>query len=264
MIHPTAIVAETAQLEEGVQVGAYAIVEDDVTIGEGSVLEAHAIVKRGSRIGKSVTVGHFATIGALPQDLSFDANTESYVVVGDHCVFREGVTVSRATQPTESTRLGTGCFLMAESHVGHDCDVGNDVIMANGSLLAGHVSVGDNVFFGGLGAVHQFCRIGEGVMYGGQSAATKDVPPFTKFDGRNTLFGLNLVGLRRRGHSRESIQALQQCYRQIFSEPGNLKKTAAAMLEGAFGSIEETRRFLAFFLTGDRGFARPSQGAKQR
>ena len=205
MIHETAVVSEDAVVGEGVEIGPYAIVEEDVEIGAGSKIAAHAILRSGARIGASVTIESFAVIAGLPQDLSFDPSTKTYVRIGDRTTVREGSTINRATKEGEATREGEDCFLMAVTHLGHDCKIGNRVIIGNNSLLGGFVSVDDFAFLGGNSGIHQFCRIGKGVMFGGDSTATQDVPPFTMIAGRNELFGLNVVGLRRRGVSREGI-----------------------------------------------------------
>ncbi|EDY83354.1 acyl-(acyl-carrier-protein)--UDP-N-acetylglucosamine O-acyltransferase [Verrucomicrobiia bacterium DG1235] len=260
-IHATAIVSAEARIGEGVEIGPYAIVEGDVEIGEGSRLEAHAVLRDGARIGKSVTVGNFAVIAGLPQDLSFDPSVRTYARIGDETTLREGVTVNRSTREGGATEVGSHCFVMAAAHVGHDSLVGKKVVIGNASLLAGHVSVGDFAFLGGCSGIHQFCRVGEGVMFGGQSTATMDVAPFTIFAERNALFGLNLIGLRRRGVSKEAIAALQQCYRRVFLGAGNMRTLAAEILGEGADDFAETRRFLEFFAGGKRGFAKPGRGA---
>jgi len=260
-IHPTAIVSTEAKLADDVLVGAYAIVEGDVEIGAGSKLESHAIVKDGAIIGARVTVGNFAVISGLPQDLSFDPATRSFVRIGDGTTIREGATINRATQEGKATVVGQNCFVMAEAHVGHDCQVGSEVVIGNASLLGGHVQVGERCFLGGSAGIHQFCRIGEGVMFGGQSTATMDVAPFTMFAERNALFGLNLVGLRRRGFSKETISILQRCYRSVFLGTGNVRRLARELLDGEYGECAEARRFLEFFGSGTRGFAMPGRSA---
>ncbi|MBK1876354.1 acyl-ACP--UDP-N-acetylglucosamine O-acyltransferase [Pelagicoccus mobilis] len=260
-IHPTAIVSSEAKIAPDVVIGAYAIVEGSVEIGAGSRLESHSIVKEGARLGEGVTIGNFAVISGLPQDLSFDASTPTIARIGKGTTVREGVTVNRATKEGKETVVGEDCFLMAEAHVGHDCQVGSNVVIGNSSLLGGHVFVGDRTFIGGGAAVHQFCRVGEGVMFGGQSTTTMDVAPFTMFAERNALFGLNLVGLRRRGFSRDTIAMLQRCYRSVFMGTGNVRRLAEELLAGEYGEREETRRFLEFFAGGSRGFAKPGRGA---
>ncbi len=261
-IHSSAIVSSEAKIGEDVEIGPYAIVEGDVEIGSGSKLEAHAVLKEGARIGNSVTVGNFAVVAGLPQDLSFDASVRTFASVGDNTTLREGVTINRATKPGGATVVGANCFVMAEAHVGHDSVVGNRVVIGNASLLGGHVSVGDNAFLGGCSGIHQFCRIGESVMFGGQSTATMDVAPFTIFAERNALFGLNLVGLRRRGFSKETIAELQRCYRRVFLGTGNMRVLVAALKDERSDFSPEAMRFLEFFEGGKRGFATPGRSSK--
>ena len=258
MIHQTAIVASDAEIADDVEIGPFAIVEEGVSIGAGSRIAGHAILKRGARIGDSVTIESFCIIAGLPQDLSFDPETETYARIGDRTVIREGSTINRATQQGGSTAIGEDCYLMANAHLGHDCQVGNRVVIANNSLLGGFVTVGDNAFLGGAFGVHQFCRIGEGTMCGGNSTATVDVPPFTMFAERNALFGLNLVGLRRRGHSRDAIKALKECFGEVYSQRVKFKEFAAKLeTDERFAAFEECRTFLSFFREGARGFAQP-------
>ncbi len=257
MIHETAIVSSKAKLGSDVEIGPYAIIEENVEIGDRGKIAGHAILKSGTRIGKSVTVESFCIIGGLPQDLGFDANTETYATIGDRSVIREGSTINRASTAGGSTIVGEDCFLMAVTHLGHDCRVGDRVVIGNNSLLAGHVSVGDDAFLGGDSGIHQFCRIGEGVMFGGDSTATVDVPPYTMLVERNTLFGLNLVGLRRRKHDPEAVKALKRCYREVLGSVSGLQSTAKQLLDTSVVDFHECRSFLEFFLSGDRGFARP-------
>lgn len=261
-IHPSAVVSSEAKIGEGVEIGPFAIVEADVEIGAGSKLDAHAVLKDGARIGKSVTVGNFAVVAGLPQDLSFDPNLRTFAAIGDHSTLREGVTINRATQEGGSTVVGEHCFVMAEAHVGHDSVVGNHVVVGNASLLGGYVSVGDNAFLGGCSGIHQFCRVGESVMFGGQSTATMDVAPFTIFAERNALFGLNLIGLRRRGFSRETITELQSCYRKVFLGTGNMRTLAADLRAEGEELSPDAIRFLDFFAGGKRGFATPGRASK--
>lgn len=260
-IHPTAIIAASALIPEEIEIGPYVIVEDGVSIGAGSVLESHSIARKGSRIGKSVTVGNFAVVAGPPQDLSFDPKIDSYAVIGDGSVLREGATVHRSTREGEATKVGQGCFIMANAHVGHDCVVGDKVVLANGALLAGHVSVGSFCFLGGTCAIHQHCRIGEGVMIGGLARVRLDVAPYTMASEDNSLFGLNLVGLRRRGVSREAISMLQKCYRKVFLGTGSVRAIAEEALRDGWGELPEPRRFLEFFADGKRGFTKPGRNS---
>jgi UDP-N-acetylglucosamine acyltransferase len=201
-------------------------------------------------------------IGGDPQSLTFDSATKSRVVIGDRVRIREGCTVSRGSSDGTHTTIGNDCFLMAQAHVAHDCQVGNDVVIANNVMLAGHVTVGANVFIGGGAGIHQFCRIGMYAMVGGNASISADVPPYVMAAERNTVHGLNLVGLRRGGYERSDLADLKKCYRAVYFGGGNLKKKAAeAVREHEFGSTATGARFLAFFEHGKRGFIQASKDA---
>jgi len=213
-------------------------------------------------LGEGVVVHPFAVIGGDPQDLSFDANTQSGVRVAARTVIREHVTISRATRSGASTEIGSDCFLMATCHVAHDCHIGDRVVIANAVLLGGHIQVGDRAFLGGGAVIHQFCRIGESAMIGGGARISRDVAPYTLATERNAMIGLNLVGLRRRGFPREVVDEIKRAYRQVNTPVGNLRQIAAAALQrGELGSAE-ARNFLQFFAGGRRGFVRSRRGAE--
>ncbi|HEY8995636.1 MAG TPA: acyl-ACP--UDP-N-acetylglucosamine O-acyltransferase [Lacunisphaera sp.] len=240
-IHPTAIVEEGAQL------------------GSGCVIHPHAIIKRGTVLGDGVAVHPFAVVGGDPNFLKFDPATVSGVRIGAGTVVREHATINRSIYAGKDTVVGARCYLMANAHVGHDCTVGDDVVLATNIMLGGHVDVGSFTFFGGGAGAHQFCRIGEGVMIAGLARITQDLAPFLLVAERNEVSGLNLVGLKRRGVSREAIGELKDCYRAAFAG-GDPRKLAAARLAVGVRSAE-ARRFLEFFAGGKRGFARPDVGA---
>jgi UDP-N-acetylglucosamine acyltransferase len=241
MIHPTAII------------------EDGATLGAGCIVHAHAHITRHCVLGAGVVVHPFAVIGGDPQDLGFDPTRVSGVVVGDRTVLREYVTINRATRAGTSTSVGADCFLMAASHVAHDGRVGNNVILANSVLLAGHVEVGDRAFIGGGAAMHQFCRIGAGAMIGGLSRITRDVAPFVMASERDEVAGLNVVGLRRRGLPATTLAEIKAAYRTVFAPTGNLRERAReALASGDYPSAEATL-FLRFFEGGKRGFVRPER-----
>jgi len=234
-----------------------AIVEEGVELGAGCVIEAYAIIKRHSVLGDGVKVHPFAIIGGDPQFLKFDPATVSGAKVGAGTIIREHSTINRSIHAGKYTQVGARCFLMANAHVGHDSVVGDDVVLGNNVLLAGHVDVGANTFLGGAVGVHQFCRIGEGVIAGGMATLTQDVAPFLMVAERNRLSGFNLVGLKRRGFNRETIKELKDCYSQVFSG-GNPRVHAASLLAAGVNS-PEARRFLEFFAGGKRGFVRPNR-----
>jgi UDP-N-acetylglucosamine acyltransferase len=183
------------------------------------------------------------------------------VRVGPRTVLREHVTVNRSTKAGAYTEIGADCFLMAASHVAHDCRVGDRVIMANAVLLAGHIHVGDRAFLGGAAAIHQFVRIGESVMLSGGSRITRDIPPFTMAAERDELIGLNVVGLRRRGFAAPVVAEIKSALRAACPPTGNQRELAAAALASGAYASPEARRFLEFFAAGRRGFLRSGAGA---
>lgn len=196
-INPTAIVDPTAQLADDVEIGAYAIVEGAVEIGAGTVLRPHAVVRRFTRMGKGNLVDSFAVLGGEPQDFKFDARSRSYLTIGDGNVFREGVTISRATGEGQVTAVGNGTYWMAGSHAGHNATVGDNVILVNAVALAGHSTVEQRAVLSANSLVHQFTWVGCGVMSQGQSIISQHVPPYVVVSGINNVVGLNVVGLRR-------------------------------------------------------------------
>lgn len=243
VIHPTAIV------EAGAQLGA------DCEIMAGAIITKQCV------LGDRVIVHPYAVIGGDPQYVKFDRAIASGVRIGAGTVLREHVTVSRSIHAGGFTTVGEGCFLMAASHVAHDCAVGSQVVFANAALLAGHVSVGDHSFLGGGAAVHQYCRIGESVMVAGHASITRDVPPFTMVAERDDVIGFNLVGLKRRGFSRAAMAELKQAYHEVYFTAGNIRTVAAAVLAGGKFATPEARRFLQFFSEGKRSFARARRAA---
>ncbi len=237
-----------------------AIIEEGARLGAGCVIHAYAIVTRHAVLGDGVVVHPFAVVGGDPQDVRFDPATHSGVRIGEGTVIREYVTVHRATKADGWTEVGAGCLLMASSHVAHDCRLGDKVILANGVLLAGHVQVGAGAFVGGGALVHQFARIGEGAMIGGGAHVARDVPPFTMTTRRDEVVGLNVVGLRRRGLPRATVEELKRAFRTVNVSVGNMRELAAgALASGGFDS-DEARRYFEFFAGGKRGFARARRG----
>lgn len=235
---------------------ATAIVEEGAQLGADCEIQAHAIITKHCVLGDRVIVHPFAVIGGDPQYLKFDRTTASGVHIGPGSVIREHVTINRSIHGGGFTSVGSECFLMAASHVAHDCAVGNSVVLANAALLAGHVSVGDHSFLGGSAAVHQFCRIGDGVMVAGNATVTRDVAHFTMVAERDEIVGFNAIGLRRRGMSRPAIAELKQAFHAVYFTPGNIRVVAAeALSEGTF-TTPEAKRFLEFFSHGKRSFAR--------
>jgi UDP-N-acetylglucosamine acyltransferase len=240
-----------------------AMVEAGAVLGADCEIMAYAIVTKHCVLGDRVVVHPFAVLGGDPQYLKFDRATVAGVRIGNGSVIREHVTINRSIQPGKYTVLGENCFLMAASHVAHDCDVGSNVVFANAALLAGHVSVGDYSFLGGGAAVHQFCRIGESVMVAGHASITRDVPHFTMVAERDEVIGFNAVGLRRRGFPRVAIAELKAAFQEIYFTAGNIRELAAQRLAANAFETAEARRFLEFFAGGKRSFARARRAATE-
>ncbi|MDP2136830.1 MAG: acyl-ACP--UDP-N-acetylglucosamine O-acyltransferase [Candidatus Didemnitutus sp.] len=237
MIHPTALVEPGAQL------------------GANCVIHAYAVVTKYCVLGAGVVVHPFAVVGSEPNFLKFDPAIATGVRIGAGTVLREHSSINRSIYAGKETVVGARCFLMANAHVGHDCEVGDDVVMATNVMLGGHVSIGDFTFIGGGAGVHQFARLGEGVMVAGLARITQDIAPFLMVAERNEVPGFNLVGMKRRGVSREAIKELKACYARVFA--GGDPRAHAKTVISAGVQSDEARRFLEFFAGGKRGFARP-------
>ena len=256
-VHPTSIVDPTAIIKKNCKVGAYAIIEKGVVLGQNCQIDAHAIIKKATVLEKNVKVGHFSVIGGDPQHLTFDTSVKSSVHIFAEVRIGEGVTVHRSIYPDGVTRIGSRSFLMGYSHVAHDCDLGSEVVLANGALLGGHVTIEGFTFVGGGAGIHQFAKIGEGVMIGGLAEVSKDVPPFVTVSGRNQAHGLNLVGMKRRDFSEEETKVLKQAYRSILMKTGNPSIHAKKFLdENEDLSNGKAVQFANFFLAENRGFVK--------
>jgi UDP-N-acetylglucosamine acyltransferase len=252
LIHPTAIVDKKAEIAKDAEIGPFAIVGPGCVVGAGCVIEARATLQEFVRLGSDVRVGIGSVLGGKPQDLKF-RDEVTHVEIGDHTVIREYVTINRGTTQSFKTTVGSHCFLMSYVHLAHDCHVGNNVIMANGTQLAGHVTVEDYVIFSGLCAVHQFSKVGRHAFVGGMARVAKDVPPFVKAVGNPIkLFGLNSVGLRRRGFSEEVVVELKKAYRLLFRSELNVSQA----LEQAVRELkpfDEVKAMIEFVETSGRG-----------
>jgi UDP-N-acetylglucosamine acyltransferase len=224
-IHPTAVVDPGAVIGANVTIGPFAFIDRDTQVGEGCVIGPHSAILRYASLGRNCRVHACAVLGDLPQDLAFKEEP-SYVKIGANCVFREGVTVHRGTKPGTSTVVGDNCFLMANSHLAHNVQLGNGVIIANGALLAGYVEVGERAFISGNALIHQFVRIGRLAMLSGSSGIGKDVPPFCTTVGvcRNRIAGLNVVGLRRAGIGPEERQAIRSAIKLLYRSGLNVSQ----------------------------------------
>jgi UDP-N-acetylglucosamine acyltransferase len=259
-IHPTAIVSPRAHLAKDVRVGPYAVIEDEVIIGAGCEIGAHAIVKRFTTLGARNRVFEHATIGGEPQDVKFKGEA-SGLSIGDDNLIREYATIHRASGEGNITRVGSGNFLMVGVHVAHNCEVGDDNILANGVALAGHVAVADHVFLSSNVGAHQFVRMGRYAMVGGKSKIVQDVLPYFTTDGNPArVRGLNSVGLRRAGFSTDTRRALKRAYQILFRTRLPL---ADALRQLEQFDDEHVRHLADFIRHSRRGFARAERSARE-
>jgi UDP-N-acetylglucosamine acyltransferase len=232
-VHPSAIIHDCAKIGADVKIGPWSIVGPDAVLGDGVELISHAVITGHTEIGAGTVVHPFAVLGSHPQHLAHDKSAVTRLIIGERNQIREHVTMHTGTVKGGAvTRVGNDCLFMVGSHVAHDCVVGNNVVMANNASLGGHVQVGDFVFLGGLCGVHQFARIGRYSFVGGAAMVTKDVIPYGSVWGNHArLEGLNLVGLKRRGFSRDLILSLRTAYRMMFADEGTLQERLDDVLE---------------------------------
>jgi UDP-N-acetylglucosamine acyltransferase len=223
-IHPTAIVSPKAELDSSVEIGPHAVIEEHVKIAGGTKIWANAYITGHTEIGRDNEIHMGAVIGHEPQDLKFDRSCRSYLRVGDRNVFREYCNIHRGTEPESATIIGNNCFLMAASHVGHNCIIGNNVIICNCALLGGHVHVGDRAFISGGVVIHQFTHIGRLAMLSGNAGVSMDVPPFTLAAGRNEVHALNLVGLKRAKIAGDALSELKQLFKLFYRSGINVSE----------------------------------------
>jgi UDP-N-acetylglucosamine acyltransferase len=256
-IHPQAIVAAGAKLGEGIRIGAYAVVGEEVELGDGCVLHAHALVQGPSKFGKNNVFHAFSAVGGDPQDYTYRGE-RAELAAGDGNIFREYVTVSRGTQKGGGkTSLGDGNFFLAYSHVGHDCVIGSHTLFVNGATLAGHVTVEDFATIGAFCPVHQFCRIGRYAYIGACTVITQDVPPFSKIvtERETRSFGINTIGLERKGFSPERLLALKRAYRLLLRSKLNTSQALVEMRKTLAGSAD-VQELIHFVETADRGIVK--------
>ena len=235
-IHPTAIVDTAASIGEGVSIGPFTIIEAGAVIGDRTKILSSAFVAGCCEIGPDCEIHTGALVGGPPQMLGMKG-AGGRVRVGAGTIVREHVTIHRATDDAAATTVGEGCFLLANSHIAHDCRVGNEVVLANGALLAGHVSVGDRAFVSGNAVVHQFARIGRLAMIGGGSRVAKDVVPFTMVVNDSEVYGLNTVGLRRAGFNAAERQELKRIFRTLYRSSLNLSQALDVLRGGEPSSV---------------------------
>ena len=251
-IHPTALVDPAAELRGDVTVGPYSIIGPNVIIGDGCRLGPRVTLHRNVRLAEEVSIGDGSILGGDPQDLKYRGE-ESWVEVGAGTIIREYSTINRATSATFKTTVGARCFIMSYVHLAHDCHVGDDVVIANATQCAGHVTIHDRAVLSGLNAVHQFVTIGTYAFVGGGSRVNQYIPPYVKAVGNPMeLYGLNSVGLQRAGFPAETVAALKRAYRLFFNSDLNLSQ-ALERARSELPASPEVDRFLAFVESSERG-----------
>jgi UDP-N-acetylglucosamine acyltransferase len=257
MIHPTAVIDPKADLTVGVEVGPYTVIEREVIIGQGTKIGPHVVIRQGTRIGKANQIFQFSSIGEAPQAIAYRGEP-TLLEIGDHNIIREFVTLHRGSvKGGGKTGLGNENFIMAYSHIAHDCQIGNQVVMANGATLGGHILIEDHAIIGGLAAVHQFCRIGAHAIISGLTGVSQDVPPYMIAAGsRAKLYGLNTVGLKRHKFSEETLRALKKAYRIIFRSGLTLEKAMKRVGEDEISRFPEIQHLLQFIQHSKRGISR--------
>ncbi|HEY6008995.1 MAG TPA: acyl-ACP--UDP-N-acetylglucosamine O-acyltransferase [Geobacteraceae bacterium] len=258
MIDPRAVIQEGAEIHPTAEVGAYAVVGPNVKVGAGTVIGPHAVIEGWTTIGEDCRIFSHAAVGFPPQDLKYKGERTT-LTIGDRTMVREFASVHIGTEGGGgATSVGSDCLLMACSHVAHDCTLGDHVILANAATLAGHVIVHDWVIVGGLTAVHQFARLGEHSMIGGCSAVPMDVPPYVTASGnRAKLYGLNTVGLKRRGFDDDSVKALKRAYRVLFqSEEPMVDLVEQVKQTEEYRHSPEVRKLVEFIEKSERGVTR--------
>jgi len=251
-IHPTAIIAPTARIGEGVDIGPYAYVGDECVVGDGCMIGMRATLERNVTLASGVKIGIGSVIGGDPQDLKYRGE-HTTVEIGENTVVREYATINRGTTHSMRTSVGSGSFLMSYVHLAHDCQIGNGVIIGNGTQLAGHVTIDDRAIVSGLVAVHQFARIGRHSFVGGCSRVAKDVPPYLKAVGNPVkLYGLNSVGLQRSGFDDAVVRELKRAYRLVFRSELNVTQ-AMSRARAELQPLPEVTAFLTFIEESERG-----------
>jgi UDP-N-acetylglucosamine acyltransferase len=252
-IHESAVVSRKAQIGADHFIGAFCVVGDEVVLGDKVRLESHVVVEGKTRVDDETHVYPFVSIGLAPQDLKYGGEPTA-VDIGKRNHFREFVTIHRGTAGGGGlTRIGDDCLLMAQAHVAHDCTIGNSVIMANAATLAGHVEIADRANIGAYSGVHQFCRVGLEAFVGGYSVVVKDAPPFAIIQGNHAkCYGLNKVGMRRRGYSKETIEKLHHAYHLFLSAKLNTTQAVEKMRE-EISNCKEVDMLIEFIETSKRG-----------
>lgn len=257
-IHPTAVIDPGTKIGENVEIGPFCVIGPKTVIGDETVLGPHVVIEGWTTLGRNCRVSPGAVLGGLPQDLNFK-DEETFVEIGDDVVIRECVTINRATGEGKATQVGDGCFIMAYSHLAHNCVLGREVILANNVQMAGYVDVGDYAFLSGTTVIHQFVKIGRMTIMAGFSGTRQDLPPFAMCNGRPaTVVGINKIGLRRRGFSSADRMALRKAYNLIWFSGLNTSQGIERVRE-EIGSHPLVDELLTFIETSKRGIRRPDE-----
>ncbi|MDQ6912046.1 MAG: acyl-ACP--UDP-N-acetylglucosamine O-acyltransferase [Verrucomicrobiota bacterium] len=260
-IHPSAIVDPKAKIAPDAEVGPYSVIGPEVSIGAKTIVQSHVVLEGAVEIGEGNVIGQGSIIGGPPQDLGFKTDTRSAVHIGDRNVIREHCTIHRGTAEGTATTIGDENFLMAGAHVGHNCRVGNGVIIANNCLLAGYVEIDDRAFIGGGTTFHQFMRVGRLVMAQGSSAFSKDIPPFLLAAERNYVFGVNVLGLRRAGFSAEERDEIRRAFKLLYRSGLNTRQALEKAEATEFNSLG--REFFEFVKKAKRGILPYKHGVEE-
>lgn len=257
MIHKTAIVSSKANIGAKVKIGPYCVIGDNVMIGNNTTISSHVTIDGITTIGKNCRIFPNAAIGQIPQDLKFKGD-KSRLTIGDNNIIREFCTLNTgaAEETNSTTTIGNGNLLMAYTHVAHDCLIGNGCVIANVGTLAGHVTIEDKAVVGGIVAIHQFCRIGKMSIIGGCSKVVQDVPPFATSDGHPAkVYGLNLIGLRRAGVNKKTINNLKRAFKVLFHS-GHVTNNAIKLVKKEISASEEINYLLDFVSNSKRGIGK--------
>lgn len=256
-IHPSAIIGENVSIGENTTIGPFCVIEDNVTIGANNTLTANIYVGKYTKMGNGNTVYPYTTVGTNPQDLKFKADEVTHLEIGDNNMIREHVTLHRGTEHGGGlTKIGSNNLIMVGGHVAHDCHVGNHSIISHGAALAGHVTVGDHAIVGAASSVHQFCRVADHAFIGGHSVVVQDALPFIKSVGnRAKTYGVNNIGMERKGFTPEEVSAVKSAYRTLFQKKLRLVD-AVEQLKEEFSSVAPVMYLINFIESSERGITR--------
>jgi UDP-N-acetylglucosamine acyltransferase len=257
LIHPSAIISDSASIGANVSIGPYCVIGDNVSIGDNSTLKSHVVIDGHTTIGEYNLFFPFAAIGQLTQDLKYKEEP-TYLIIGDRNTFRENCTIHRSTSPDTPTTIGDDNLFLCYSHVAHDCVIGSHCIFSNNGSLAGHVVVEDHVIISGLSGVHQFCRVGAHSIVGGFTKVVQDIPPFTIADGNPAVIrAINQIGLQRRGFTKDDISSLRRAYKRLFfKKEKNLKDAIEETKQADCAQNQHVQYLIDFLEKSERGVTR--------